>query len=102
MKIQELDLSYRNHIKALIDFLLSEVGSAGGDGDAAWVVKNFDIHNVREFINDECLTDDYKRYWTLTEVLDEKRFFLSNHQEGLMITIDHTDVPSWSQCTITV
>jgi hypothetical protein len=57
---------------------------------------------LREFIYDKYLTDADKRYWTLSEVKDEKRFSLHHHQEALVFTTDPHDVPSWSQCTVTL
>lgn len=102
--LDELSASRREHIKRLIDWLLSEVGSAGGDGDAVWIVKNLDIFKLRAFVQDECLSNKDQRYWTVSDVSPTKnghRFSLSNHQEALSITTDPENVPPWSQCTIT-
>lgn len=101
--LEELPWQRREHIRKLIDWLLSEVGSAGGDGDATWVVKNVDIFQLRRFVQDECLSNKDQRYWAVGEVehnANGRRFSLSNNQESLVITTSEEDVPSWSQCTV--
>lgn len=101
--LTQMPWAYKVHIKNLIDWLLSEVGSAGGDGDATWVVKNIPLDQLREFIIDECLNAREARYWTVKEIVTNEhgsRFSLANHQEALVLTTTETDVPPWSQCTI--
>lgn len=104
--LDDLCYSGRDHVKKLIDWLLIEVLSAGGDGDATWVVKNLDIFKLRAFVQDECLSSKDLRYWSISDVEKTPEgghvFSLSNHQEALVITTDPSHVPSWSQCTITL
>ena len=103
--IDESKLSHKHHIKSLVDFLLSEVGSAGGDGDAIWIVKHYTLISIRKFVLDFCLTDADKRYWRVGEITTDEhgeRFSLANNQESLVFTTTDKHVPSWSQCTITV
>lgn len=103
--LDDLAPAHREHVKRLIDWLLSEVCFAGGDGDAVWIVKNLDIFRLRAFVQDECLSNKDQRHWTVSDVMPTKnkghRFSLSNNQEALVITTDPEDVPPWSQCTIT-
>lgn len=100
VNINERPFSHQHHVRELLNWLLSEVGSAGGDGDAVWVVKNLDIHHLRDFVLDNFLTEADKRYWTVSMVRDDKNFIISHHQECLLITTDQKDVPHWSQCTV--
>lgn len=103
--VAESNIAHKNHLKSLIDFLLSEVLSAGGDGDAFWVVKNYTLESVREFVLDFCLTDTDKRYWSVGEIVTDKygkRFSLSNHQEALIITTAAEYIPLWAQCVVTL
>lgn len=101
--LTQMPWAYKAHVKNLIDWLLSEVGSAGGDGDAVWVVKNIPLDQLRAFIIDECLSAHDARFWTVSEIVTNEhgsRFSLSNNQEYLILTTTKTDVPSWSQCTV--
>lgn len=101
--LEELTWQRKEHIRKLIDWLLSEVGSAGGDGDATWVVKNLDIFQLRRFVQDECLSNRGQRYWSISDVeqnAEGRHFSLSNGQEWLKITTSESDIPSWSQCTV--
>jgi len=94
---------YREHIKHLVDWLLSEVCSAGGDGDAIWIVKNIPLDYLRTLIQDECLSARDLRFWTVGEIEEDehgKRFSLANNQESLVFTTTEKHVPPWSQCTI--
>ena len=104
--LDDIDHRQKDHIKRLIDWLLKEVMSSGGDGDATWVVKNLDLYRLRAFVQDECLSNKEQRHWIVSDVRPTKnggkRFSLSNNQEALIITTDPEDIPSWSQCTITV
>lgn len=101
--LTQMPWAYKAHIKGLVGWLLSEVCSAGGDGDATWVVKNIPLDQLRGFIIDECLSARDARYWTVNEVVTDEhgsRFSLSNNQEALILTTTESHVPSWSQCTV--
>ena len=103
--LPDMPHAYREHIKHLVDWLLSEVCSAGGDGDAIWIVKNIPLEALRTLVVDECLSATDLRFWTVREIEEDEhgsRFSLSNNQESLVFTTTEKHVPPWSQCTITL
>lgn len=103
--LMEMDPVYREHIKSLVCWLLDEVNSSCGDGDAVWIVKTIPLDELRILVQDECLNARSLRYWSISEVVEDqhgRRFSLTNGEEALVFTTTDHDVPSWSQCTITL
>ena len=95
----------KTHIKTLILWLINEVNSAGGDGDALWYSIYFDVNEIYEFIRDEIdpeLKSESKCFkWKLELRGDTIDYW--DHQEALMITNDegmYKNAPSWQQCLI--
>ncbi len=84
----------------MLEWLFDEIDSSCGDGDAAWVVKNFDLTEVRNFVID-WMSKNAMSSWSVTEIR-EGCFDVFNGQESLLVTTDRGAVPIWSQCTIEV
>jgi hypothetical protein len=89
----------KDHIEKLLRWLVAEVISAGGDGDALWYSKFYsvkDIYPICEKINSE-----FKFPWELT--LKDDTIHWSYYQEGLIITNNiefYNSSPSWQQVLI--
>jgi hypothetical protein len=98
-QLHELPEGYQQHLSNLLDWLLEEVLSAGGDGDAALVLRTVDISAMNSLAN-TMMQDD--QYWEIGDIKDGKYFTIYRGQEFLLITNDSTLVPSWSQCTVTL
>lgn len=87
------------HVSKLLDWLFDEIIGAGGDGDAAWVVKHYDLADLRAHII-EWMKVNTMSDWTCEEIKENRYFTVHRHQEALIVTTNMQDVPSWSQCTI--
>ena len=102
--IADTHVTYRAHLSQLLNWLLREVETAGGDGDAAWVVKGYDINDIHEFVTDTLsAVGGFGEGWQIGPVRDDALFTVHRDpEECLLVTIRPSDVPSWSQCTITL
>lgn len=93
------------HIKTLILWLIDEVNSAGGDGDALWYSIYFDVNEIYEFIRDE-IDPELKaesKYFKWELELKDGTIYWGEYQEWLMITNDeemYKNAPVWQQCLI--
>jgi hypothetical protein len=87
------------HLSKLLDWLFDEIGSSGGDGDASWVVKYYDLVDLRQFVL-EWMKTNAMIDWTCEEIKENRHFTVHRYQECLIVTLGEQDVPPWSQCTI--
>lgn len=85
-----------SHIQKLIDWLIDEVVSAGGDGDALWYSRYFDVEQLLPIL------EKYNKYnWTITKY--DRRIILHDGQESLTVTNrqeDWDNAPIWQQVKI--
>ncbi len=91
----------KNHLLTLIDWLVQEVGSAGGDGDAIWYSKHFWIKDILSLVHE--YNDKQKYKWEISFEEERGLIFYGQHQEGLIITNNKEDFdnrPSWQQCSV--
>lgn len=84
------------HIKELINWLIAEVISAGGDGDALWYSRYYHVDEILPILQ-ECKIYDFS--------IDKKEnsITVGQHQEWLIITNNQEDwnnAPSWQQVKI--
>lgn len=84
------------HIKELINWLIAEVISAGGDGDALWYSRYYHVDEILPILQ-ECKIYDFS--------IDKKEnsIIVGQHQEWLIITNNQEDwnnAPSWQQIKI--
>jgi hypothetical protein len=84
------------HIKELINWLIAEVISAGGDGDALWYSHYYHVDEILPILQ-ECKIYDFS--------IDKKEnsIIVGKHQEWLIITNNQEDwnnAPSWQQVKI--
>jgi hypothetical protein len=94
-----IDDSNREHIKELIRWLFAEVVSAGGDGDALWYSKYYDIKDILPLVVK--INDEFKFKWQI----DEHDDYIGIHREQEGITITNNvkrwdESPSWQQVMI--
>jgi hypothetical protein len=92
------------HIENLLRWLVHEVRSAGGDGDAIWHSKHKTIDELVPFVLK--IDKELNLNWEIKiEKTPECSRYLSwwNNQEGLIITNSEkmwNERPNWSQCSI--
>ena len=84
------------HIKELINWLIAEVISAGGDGDALWYSRYYHVDEILPILQ-ECKIYDFS--------IDKKEnsIIVGQHQEWLIITNNQEDwnnAPPWQQVKI--
>lgn len=91
------------NVKKTLRFLVEEVWSAGGDGDAIWISKYYKIYDLIPIL-EEMNKEEWKEWWRISTVGHHKfgsYLLLEHDQESLIITNeDDRLVPNWSQCTL--
>lgn len=95
------DPETRSHLTRLIDWLVNEVISAGGDGDAIWYSQFYWANDLFELLKE--YDSQTKGGWDISFDEKEGRIFYGKNQEGLLITNNKEDFdnrPSWQQCSI--
>lgn len=101
MKYSKVDYRNEFHIETLINWLLDEVRSAGGDGDAIWHCLQYDVYELLPII--EKLNKKVKWQIELQEKQDGGCIAWWDNQECILITnseIVWNQRPSWQQCSI--
>ncbi|MEK6880703.1 MAG: hypothetical protein AABY22_13885 [Nanoarchaeota archaeon] len=91
----------KQHLLKLIDWLFNEVISSGGDGDALWYSKYFDVKDILNLIKE--YNEKLEHKWRID--FDETRKLISwwDDQESVLITNNeeiYKSAPSWSQCIV--
>ena len=92
------------HIKNLLRWLVAEVKSASGDGDAIWYSKHQTIDELLPFVAE--INKELNLNWTIKiNETPDGCAYLSWHdnQECLIITNSEkmwNERPFWSQCSI--
>lgn len=91
----------KQHILKMVDWLITEMCSAGGDGDALWYSKYYnvkDLYKLCEEYNSR-LKFPYKLVWR-----GDKTFHITDESnEDFVITNDENEFnnrPSWQQVTL--
>ncbi len=91
------------HMNRLIKWLVDEVTSAGGDGDAIWYSKYYKLSDIQSHIENNRDEIGIPKWWTISYSDDQSCLNIWDDQEGLIIT-NSKDVfdnrPSWQQCSI--
>jgi hypothetical protein len=91
-----IDDQNKEHLKNLLNWILNEVISAGGDGYALWYSRFYNIDEIFPIV-EEC----NKYEWKIEKHPD--RIFWWKDQEGITITNNEqhwNDAPSWQQVMI--
>lgn len=91
----------RNHLRILINWLVNEVGSAGGDGDAIWYSQYYWINDIYDIVKE--YNRGTKGYWKISFDEENGRISYGAGQEGLLITNNKEDFdnrPIWQQCLV--
>ncbi len=103
MSYSGIDEENTNRMLLLVKFLIDEVLSAGGDGDAIWHSKYFDTKDIHRVIMTKISTspDIMPDHWSVQ--LMDKSILIGGDQEWLFITNSKETFdqrPSWTQCAI--
>jgi hypothetical protein len=96
-------VDYRNehHLEILLNWLMTEVRSSGGDGDAIWYSLFYDVRKILPIV--EKLNKKVKWKIELKERQDGRYIVWGDNQECVIITNSETmwnQRPSWQQCSI--
>ncbi len=99
LKINESQ-QIKEHIIKLIDLLYNEVISAGGDGDALWYTRFFDLNEIKTIVKEYNDTNNIK--WQINE--DRPGTFTwGKGEEAAIFTDDINEFnssPDWIQMKI--
>lgn len=101
MKYDIVDYRNEHHLETLLNWLLDEVRSAGGDGDAIWYSVCYDVHQLLPII--EKLNKKVKWEIHAKQEYDGNYVIWGSGQECILITnseIMWNQRPSWQQCSI--
>jgi len=93
-----IDDHNKKHLTVLINFLIDEVFSAGGDGDGLWYSQFFRSEDIIKLMIEGNLIP---RGWTIQN--DGSTYTIGEYQESLTISNDetvYTNAPSWQQILI--
>jgi hypothetical protein len=77
----------KEHLMKLIDLIYNEVIDAGGDGDAVWYSRFYDINDILPLIKE--YNDKLKFPWEIH--IKDKRIDWGNDQEWAIITNDENE-----------
>jgi hypothetical protein len=92
-----------DHLVKLIHWLIDEVLSASGDGDAILINKTYERDVLKDSVLEAMSTHRVNDHWKLTEC--EEYLYIGQGQEGLSVyyNVDpHRHIPTWSQCVVTL
>ena len=94
-----LEESDKQHLSALISWLIDEVLRSGGDGDGIWYSKFYSVDSIKQLIKDKSLLP--KGWKIFGETFCS--FSIGYEQEWLKITNNKEDFdgrPSWQQVVV--
>lgn len=98
-KYLSIDDWSKKHIKNFLNFLLDEVVSSGGDGDALWYSRFYDIKDIYPIVEE--VNKELNYSWKIK--LEDDHINWGHHQEGIIITNNeeiYKNSPSWQQILI--
>ena len=101
MQYCPIDDEIKPHLIKLLDWMLGEVIRSGGDGDALWYSKFYDIKDILILVQEYNKTLKYE--WTIGFDENRKRIFWGNGEEGIVITNNedaYKNAPRWQQCIV--
>jgi hypothetical protein len=91
----------KEHALGIINWLLEEVISSGGDGDGIWYSKYFSCESIYNFILENI--DEIKYIEHMTMNMEYDRIIIFDNQESLEITNreeSFTERPNWQQVSL--
>jgi len=97
-----LDNDQRIHIKGLVKFLVNDMLSAGGDGDAFWYSKYYSIDQLEPIIDEYLNSINWFQHGG-TKSKDDKNLDYKRWQESFHISNDEEfwkNIPVWAQVKI--
>lgn len=89
----------KEHVTALIKWLIEEVMSSGGDGDGIWYSRTYSVAAIKELIETGKLVP---KFWRLEQDSADS-FSIGDGQEWLFITNNEshfTSRPDWQQVAL--
>ena len=87
------------HLSNLIEWLFTEVISAGGDGDGLWYSTIYTVGEIKNYVEDNNLIP---KGWT-TRMHDDRTVCFEKGQECLIVTNNEevfNNRPSWQQVSL--
>ncbi len=84
-------------VKEILNWLIEEIQSAGGDGDGIWYSKYYNIKDIKTLLSDGLLP----KHWKIEEKNGE--LHVGENQEWLLITNNEhsfSSRPSWQQVSL--
>lgn len=91
----------KQHILKLIDFLYCEMLRSGGDGDAIWYSRFYDIKEILPLVHEY---NDGLKYKMKVDFNEEKKLISWwDNQECVLITNNEAifkNEPEWIQCKV--
>ena len=101
MNYCSIDGDTKTHLLNLIDWLYKEVISSGGDGDALWYSKYYDVKDILILVKE--YNESLKFKWQISFDEAQQLISLYDNQESILIT-NNKDIydsrPSWQQCVV--
>jgi len=92
MKYMTIDGHNKEHIKSLLKWLYDESFSAGGDGDALWYSRYFNVKDILPLVEEVNSTLKYP--WKV-ELKDDTEIHWFDGQECVVITNKEITEPYW-------
>lgn len=96
-----MDQDEKKHLLNLIDWLYQGVINSGGDGDAMWYSKVYNVNDILPLIQEYNGNLRYK--WDIRFDKDNNTIEWGEDQEWIIITNSkekYESAPSWQQCII--
>lgn len=101
MKYITIDDERKSHLLGLLNWLVKEVRSAGGDGDALWYSRYYNVNDILSLVKE--VNDTFSHKWVIEFNENDKSILWGIDQEWIIITNNESDyksAPSWQQCIV--
>lgn len=95
-----IDEESRPHLLKLIDFIYNEVGRAGGDGDALWYSRFYEIKDIKALVEEY---NEKTRFPWEVKTDGDNTLHWGTNQEWVIITNNEEEynlAPGWIQIKI--
>lgn len=92
-----------DHLVKLFDWLIDEVISASGDGDAFVLNSTYDYDTLKDSALAALGNHRISKWWRIEESEKNECFSLGDDQEWLTVYYKydpHSHVPTWAQCIV--
>jgi len=97
----KIDQQSKQHLLDLINWLVDEVASSGGDGDALWYSRYYNVEDLKLLVEEYNNKQKFPDHWKIR--LEGENLWYGEGQEGLLITNNKEyfdKSPDWTQVKI--